>query len=167
MFKGTKGPLLRMFAAQLENVKAAVMAKKDALGNKYQAIMSNVALLEYQTVTHDIFVDIFMNRDIHLCKANISGFKAYLQNRLQFFKNWYESTKRRGSKGAQYAFISTQTWTNLIFTVCGFISFSEYILANSKNDIYIPMLLSNTSFIEALFSYIRSLGSHDARSYPS
>jgi hypothetical protein len=85
---------------------------------------------------------------------------------MQYFKNWYNAMKRRKDKGAAYTFISMPTWLNLRYTVCGFIGFAECILANSKYDIYIPMLLSNTSFLEALFSHIRSLGGRDARSYP-
>ncbi len=75
--------------------------------------------------------------------------------------------KRRKDKGAMYTFILMPNWINLQYTVCGFFGFAECILANSKYDIYIPMLLSNTSFLEALFSHICSLGGRDARSYPT
>lgn len=142
------------------------MARKDELGNKYLRIMSNVAMLEYQTVMHHIFIDIFMNQDMHLCRSNISGFKMYLQKKLLYFRKWFTAMKRRKLKDAHFTFISLQAWMNLWFTVCGFIGFAEYVLSHMDADIYIPMLLSNTSSLEALFSHICSLGSCSARSYP-
>jgi hypothetical protein len=167
MFKGAPGPLLGMFTARLEKEKEAIMDKKDRIGNAYQGIMSNIALLEYPTAIHDIFVEAFMNRDMHLCKENISGFKTFLRRKLQYFKSWYNAMKKTKGRGASLTFISSRTWLNLRYTVCGFITFAEHVLANYNQDIYIPMLLSNTSFLEALFSHIHSLGGRGALSYPT
>jgi hypothetical protein len=135
MFKGARGPLLGMFTARLEKAKEAITDKKDRIGNAYQGIMSNIALLEYQTATiHDIFVKVFMNRDMHLCKENISGFKTFLRSKLQYFKSWYNAMKIRKGRGASLTFISSRTWLNR-YTVCGFIAFAKHVLANYNQDI--------------------------------
>lgn len=61
-------------------------------------------------------------------------------------------------------FMSKTTWVNLQLCVCGFISYSEYIV-NKYESVYVLMLFSNTSFIEATFAHIRSLGGRDAATF--
>ena len=160
------GPLLGIQSARLAKVKAAIIAKKGELGNRFTAVMSRVALLEYQTVIHDIFNEVLMNKDLHLTKRNIAGFKAYLKLRMRYFRRWLEAMVQRPDKKARLTFLSMQTWTNLRFAVCGFIGYAEYILTTSNDEsLFVPTLYSNTSFLEATFSHVRSLGGRDAGTF--
>jgi hypothetical protein len=131
--------------------------------------MSEVALLEYQAVVHEIFIELLMNSDMHFCPENISELKAYLQMKMEYFTVWHEAMSKGkvNNEKANLTFISTQTWVNLRFAICGFIGFAEYVLQNNRpEDVqYVPVLYSNTSNIESTFSHMKSLGGRDAQSY--
>ena len=65
--------------------------------------MSKVALLEYQVVIHDIFLEVLMNRKVDLNKQNIKDFKNYMKGKLKYFQKWRESAvalRRNSNKKA-------------------------------------------------------------------
>jgi hypothetical protein len=151
-----------MFSARLAVAKSAILNKHTSLGSTFNGIMSKVALLEYQAVVHEIFIALLMNSDMHFCWENILELKAYLQMKMEYFTVWHEAMSKRkvNNEKADLTFISTQTWVNLRFTICGFVGFAEYILQNNRpEDVqYIPLLYSNTSDIKSTFSHMKSLG---------
>jgi hypothetical protein len=144
-----------------------ILQKRNLLKNGFAGIMSKVALLEFQTTVHELFVEVLMNRGMHFCRDNIVEVKRHLRMKMAYFKEWYDTASQRMEKNSDLTFLSTQTWVNLWFTICGFVGFTECILqTTSFNDIqYIPMLLSNTSNIECTFSHLHSIGGQDARTY--
>jgi hypothetical protein len=144
-----------------------ILQKRNLLGNGFAGIMSKIALLEFQAMVHELFVEVLMNQEMHFCRDNIVELKKYLRMKMAYFKEWYDTASQRTEKNSDLTFLSTQTWVNLRFTVCGFIGFAEYVLQTTSFDEiqYIPMLLSNTSNIEFTFSHLRSLGRRDARTY--
>jgi hypothetical protein len=159
--------LIGMLTVRVAEAKAAIIAKKDELDNAFPSIMSKVALLEYQCVTQDLFVDVYMNAELHFCRENINPLKKFIQSKMNYFKNWYDAMAKRQETSADLTFLASTTWTNLRIQVCGFIGFAEHVLNKvSEQDVkYIPMLLSNTSNLESTFSHVRSLGGRDAQSY--
>lgn len=160
----SKAPLLGMVTARLTKVKDEINQRKAQLGNSYIEIMSKVANLEYRTAMHDISNEVLMNRELHLTKDNVLGFKSHLQQRLQYFQRWYHAMKEIPEEGAGVTFLSLQIWLNLRITVCGFIEYAIYKVTRYPSLI-IPMLFSNTSHVEATFSQVRGLGGRDAATF--
>ena len=168
MEDGEKGPLLGKCSTRLDAVRESIHAvgktpKQDSL------LFSKLALLEYQTVMHDLFHEVLMNKNMHFCQENIDGFMSHLKQKMTFFGKWKEAQlKRKEAKEDNWAetFLAPQTWTNLRCTVCGFFQYAQSMLKNFPSDAkYIPMLASNTSSLEATFSLIKSMGGQNAQTY--
>lgn len=81
---------------------------------------------------------------------------------MKFFEYWKLS--RKGQPASN--FLAPGTWQNLKLCVYGFVGYARHTLENT-NTLYIPILHSNTSAIEATFSSIQSLGGRNALSYES
>jgi hypothetical protein len=87
--------LLRMFSARLAVEKSAILNKHRSIGSTFDGIMSEVALLDYQAVVHEIFIELLMNSDMHFCQENILELKAYLQIKIEYFTVWHEAMSKR------------------------------------------------------------------------
>lgn len=124
--------------------------------------MSKIACLEYQTTIHEIFNETLMNRELHICNENVDGFEEFLKKRLDYFAKWKSAMVGNGNNN----FIAPETWINLRMTVCGFIEYARQVVTKFPH-IYVPMLHSNTSVLEAMFSAMRSLGGRNANNYIS
>jgi hypothetical protein len=76
---GIYGPLLGKQSAQLAKVKVAILRREGELGMSFPAVGSKLAVLEYQTIVHDIFNEVLMNRHLHIMCDNVGGFKMHLR----------------------------------------------------------------------------------------
>jgi hypothetical protein len=63
----------------------------------FPSIMNRVALLEYQCVAQDLFVDVHMNAELHFCRENIDSLKKFIQSKIQYFDR-AEKTDRTAGK---------------------------------------------------------------------
>jgi hypothetical protein len=135
-----------------------VLTKK--LIEKTAVIPSDLYCAEFMCIIHDIFVDLFLHKDKKITAKNVSSIRAIIGNHLQYFMKWYTNqnqAKESNRKDWVAMFLAKETWQNILTSINGFFYYCEdSIKRNGKND-YIPVLRSNTSTLESLFSNIRGM----------
>ena len=70
---------------------------------------------------------------------------------MKYFEDWKHGTDLSGNSKS---FISMITYSDLQICVCGFLAYAHMVL--NMGLAFVPMLHSNTSILEALFSQVRS-----------
>ena len=167
---------------ELENNKCLFMKHRKKYSNIYYGeqlwIIRNLMCLDWPTnifnilhtaeflcVVNDIFNSIFLNIDERIDKENVKHVQSFLDYRMNYFHEWQnrqliikenEKNIPKESKTWQSTFLSHQTYFNLRLLVSGFMAYAKYKIEQS-DEIYIPMLHSNQSFLESYFSHIRAI----------
>jgi len=121
---------------------------------------AQLATIEYCTHVGIIFNETLMNKELYLCRDNIGKKERLLQDSLKYFEDWKQATD---SSGNSKAFMSMITYSDLRICVCGFFAYSHLVL--NMGMAFVPMLHSNTSILEALFSQVRSRKKETTRDY--
>lgn len=161
-FTNTRKPsLIGTLTVKYEYILEKLTEKKNDIEDKYDFLMPQMSTVEYQIVIHEIFLEVLMCKELHICQNNINGIEQFLHQRMTYFTKWKNSVEDKNASN----FIAPVTWQNLKMTIYGFIGYSKQVLKLGIE--YIPMLHLNTSVLEATFSSIRALGGRDAISYGS
>ena len=138
-------------------------------------VASELAYLEFAVTVHRLYIQRFMNKFWKIRLVNIKAETEHLQECLRYFEQWRLGTEEyaeRGNKSIarklrERFFLSTQTYRNLKFAVCGFMEYSRLILTNpsAKGVDFVPAGHSNTSALESRFSMVKRNGLNDTSKY--
>ena len=110
----------------------------------------------------------FISKGVTHLNLNLENEQSRMIKSLEYFDDWHNWTltkekKKWGVNAKHQLFISTVTYRNLKVAITGFFGYAYKLLSNKKSVLYVPMLHSNQSSIEAFFSYIRSNSKDNAR----
>ena len=121
------------------------------------SIKSDLSCLEFVIHVSIIYIETLMNKKRTITLHNLDSIKSTLVESITYFEWWFYSAKsqKKDSKDREWekSVLSKVTYTNLRFGVRGFIRFAEIVL---ERGYYVPMQMSSTSSIEAVFSQVRS-----------
>ena len=115
-----------------------------------------------------------MNKSWKLFRGNIEAEEEQLQDCLQYFEQWRLGTAEYRSndesitrKLRERFFLSTQTYRNMKFAVCGFFQYSRVLLnhPSAQKVGFVPSGHSNTSALESRFSMVKRSGLNDTSKY--
>jgi len=120
-----------------------------------------LATIEYCTHVGIIFIETLMNAELSLCRDNICQRENLVEQSMKYFEEWKHETDEAHN---QKAFLSMITFNDLRICVNGFFAYAHLVLESGIE--FVPMLHSNTSILESLFSQVRSMDKESARDYP-
>ncbi len=121
---------------------------------------TELATIEYCTHVAIIFIETLMNAKLSLSIDNIDKREELVQQSMKFFEDWKQETD---SAHNGKSFLSMITYSDLRICVSGFFAYAHLVLESGIE--YVPMLHSNTSTLEALYSTVRSMKKESARDY--
>jgi len=121
---------------------------------------TELATIEYCTHVAIIFTETLMNSELSLSLDNFEKRKNLVQQSMKYFEEWKQETD---SAHNGRAFLSMITYSNLCICVSGFFEYARMVLESGME--YVPMLHSNTSTLEALFSTVHSMKKESPRDY--
>jgi len=134
-------------------------ANKTACGNSITS--ATLATIEYCTHVAIIFNENLMNAKLSLSMDNIDEREGKVRQSMEYFQEWKRDADQSQNNKA---FLSMITYSNLRICVAGFFAYARLVLHSGVE--FVPMLHSNTSILEALFSLVRSMKKETARDYP-
>jgi len=124
-------------------------------GNSSTSTM--LATIEYCVHVSILFIENLMNGELSLSTANIDECERMGCTSMNYFEEWKkEADNSQNSK----AFLSMITYSDLWICVSGFSAYA--CLALHSGVMFVPMLHSNTSILEAFFSLIWSMRKESA-----
>jgi len=159
--KSTSNNIPKTYINRLNILKGA-----NAANGKTSTTSTTLATIEYCVHVAIIFNEILMNKEVKFDKSNIDDYENMVRDSMAYFEDWKaeidelmaNNTENRHelSKG----FMSIVTYNDLRICVSGFFSYTRTILKNLDNDnpseLFVPVLHSNSSALEAWFSLVRS-----------
>ena len=142
--------------------------------DRQMVVASEIAYLEFAITVHRMYIQRFMNKSWKLFRGNIEAEEEQLQDCLQYFERWRLGTAEYRSndesitrKLRERFFLSTQTYRNMKFAVCGFFQYSRVLLnhPSAQKVGFVPSGHSNTSALESRFSMVKRNGLNDTSKY--
>mgnify|MGYP002806568316 CR=1 FL=1 len=135
-------------------------------------VKTDLACFEYLLHSSSIFLQYFMNSRAMITKDNFDEIKLILKKSLMYLQTWYESSKKNDKSERKKEWsrmcINKLTLTKMNIGVCEFFTYATNVFNTCENNkIYIPFLHSNTSTLEAVFSFMRSINADTPISYQS
>jgi hypothetical protein len=113
-----------------------------------------------------------MNKRWKLTLKNINKEEEQLKDCLQFFEQWWLDTveyrKDDGTISRQHRelfFLSTQTYRNMKFSICGFVEYARDVLSHHPTILFVTSGHSNTSTLESRFSLAKHGWLNDMSKY--
>ena len=158
--------------AELENDEGVANTESVRLTNEDAAnntIASDLASLLFMVHIQSLFHDLFMCKQEKITKDNCDTVENLVKGYLSYFEEWKRAQmkrKRANLDGWEQSFLAHQTWKNMRHALCGFVHFSKYMI-KERGVKYVPMLLSNSSSLEARFSCQRRTNHDSATTYSS
>ena len=139
--------------------------------------------IEFSGHIHYIFIGRLLNKNANLTNntetritskgvthlnLNLKNEQARMIKSLEYFDDWinWNLTKEKqnwGVNAKHQLFIVTVTYRNLKVAITGFFCYADKLSTNKKLVLFVPMLHSNQSSIEAFFSYIGSNSKDNGR----
>jgi hypothetical protein len=161
------GEKLRMILQEVQ------LLAKDLPERNFSDIASDLSYLELAVTIHRIYIQRLMNMDWGLTLSNIDAEVEQLKDCLQYFEYWqlgiaeYKKTDVSITrKNRERMFISTQTYRNMKFSICGFVEYARYMLSRYPESLpYVNAGHSNTSALESRFSVVKRSGLNDSSKY--
>jgi hypothetical protein len=129
---------------------------------------SKLNTLEYSVAIATLFNELFMNKGKKITRKNWNSVRSHVDEALGFFGRWHtahgiavaeercKEQKDRELKMDSH-FLSKITYGNIRTSIDGFLEYAYLVLNDPDGPQYVPLLHSNSSVLEALFSQIRSL----------
>mmetsp|Transcript_27908 Transcript_27908/g.41164 ORF Transcript_27908/g.41164 Transcript_27908/m.41164 type:complete len:276 (-) Transcript_27908:315-1142(-) len=156
---------LQYVGVDLERVK--ILKSKAAAVTCDAAIKQDIRTLEFCVVVGDIFNSILLCKQERINESNINS-ERFLRTRTEYFARMRRAHLARKddarfngeTRSWQRTGIASETFRNFSLTVSGFIAYAKEMIRISAQimpGLYIPLLHSNQSTIESLFSLIRSM----------
>ena len=130
---------------------------------------NDIATLLYMVHIQALFHDLFMCKREKITKDNCDVVENLVKGYFKYFEDWKRAQlklKKAGYKEWEKTCLAHQTWKNLRFGFCGFFHFAKYMVEH-RGVKYVPMLLSNSSSLEARFSCARRNKKDSATNYSS
>ncbi len=123
--------------------------------------LTMLATIEYCVHVSILFIENLMNGELSLSTANSDEHERMVCTSMNYFQDWkIEADNSQNSK----AFLSMITYSDLWICVSGFFAYAH--LALHSGVMFVPMLYSNTSILEAFFSLAWSMRKESAQDYP-
>ena len=146
---------------------------QDLPPEKKKPIAGDLAYLEFGVSVHSIYIQRFMNKHWGISLQNIDAEEERVKECLMYFERWRLSTLeykvddvRITRKIRERFFLSTQTYRNMKFGLCGFFQYAREILNHPSGRIkYVNSGHSNTSALESRFSIAKRAQLNDTAKY--
>jgi len=156
-----------------EKLRMLLQVLLDLPREKRIPIGGDLAYLEFAVSVHCIYIQRFMSTHWGLTLKTIAHEEEKVKESLMYFETWRLATIAYKAedvsitrKHRERFFLSTQTYRNMKFGLCGFFQYAQDVLHHPSGRIwYVNSGHSNTSALESRFSIAKRAQLNDTARY--
>ena len=156
-------------ARRREHVRRlAIIKDKSKAEGVSSEVKNKVAAFECRVHHACLYNEFFLCKDVQYTKENIDEYELEIKQHIEYFSRCRKAAmarKEQDDKNWHFTAMDKKTFNFMRLTIVSSFAFARDVLNLPNAPKYVPILFSNQSIVESIFSYMRAHGWATASSY--
>ena len=147
--------------------RLAIIKEKSKAEGISLEVKNKVAAFEYRVYHACLYNEFFLCKDVQYTKENINEYEIEIKQYIEYFSRCRKAAvaRKEQDSGWHFTAMDKKTFNFMRLTIVSSFAFARDVLDLPNAPKYVPILFSNQSIVESIFSYMRAHGWATASSY--